>query len=262
MSKPLLIEDRAGVRTLTLNRPDAFNSLTVELKEELLAALEDAAADDSVRAVVLTGAGKAFCAGQDLKEHMALLAANDPAPLSTVDKHYNPIVTAITGLPKPIIAAVNGMAAGAGASFAYACDLRITASTAKFLMAFANVGLTADSGAAWTLPRLIGYGRAMEMMLLAKPVDAEEALRIGMVTQVVAPEDVLSTAQALAETMAAGPTTAYAKIKEAMLASAGGSLAEGLAVEGRTQAEAGATSDHKEAVDAFVAKRKPDFTGK
>lgn len=262
MSKPLLIEDRAGVRTLTLNRPDAFNSLTVELKEDLLAALEDAAADDSVRAVVLTGAGKAFCAGQDLKEHMALLAANDPAPLSTVDKHYNPIVTAITGLPKPIIAAVNGMAAGAGASFAYACDLRITASTAKFLMAFANVGLTADSGAAWTLPRLIGYGRAMEMMLLAKPVDAEEALRIGMVTQVVAPEDVLSTAQALAETMAAGPTTAYAKIKEAMLASAGGSLAEGLAVEGRTQAEAGATSDHKEAVDAFVAKRKPDFTGK
>ncbi|MGH3858624.1 enoyl-CoA hydratase-related protein [Actinokineospora sp.] len=261
MSKPLLIEDQAGVRTLTLNRPDAFNSLTVELKEDLLAALEDAAADDSVRAVVLTGAGKAFCAGQDLKEHMALLAAGDPAPLSTVDKHYNPIVSAITGLPKPIIAAVNGMAAGAGASFAYACDLRITASTAKFLMAFANVGLTADSGAAWTLPRLIGYGRAMEMMLLAKPVDAEEALRIGMVTQVVAPEDVLSTAQALAETMAAGPTTAYAKIKEAMLASAGGPLAEGLAVEGRTQAEAGATSDHKEAVDAFVAKRKPNFTG-
>ncbi|SDJ31728.1 Enoyl-CoA hydratase [Actinokineospora alba] len=262
MSKPLLIEDQAGVRTLTLNRPDAFNSLTVELKEDLLAALEAAAADDSVRAVVLTGAGKAFCAGQDLKEHMALLAAGDPAPLSTVDKHYNPIVSAITGLPKPIIAAVNGMAAGAGASFAYACDLRITASTAKFLMAFANVGLTADSGAAWTLPRLIGYGRAMEMMLLAKPVDAEEALRIGMVTQVVAPEDVLSTAQALAQTMAAGPTTAYAKIKEAMLASAGGPLAEGLAVEGRTQAEAGATSDHKEAVDAFVAKRKPNFTGK
>ncbi|MBC6451712.1 enoyl-CoA hydratase-related protein [Actinokineospora xionganensis] len=262
MSKPLLIEDQAGVRTLTLNRPDAFNSLTVELKEDLLAALEDAAADDSVRAVVLTGAGKAFCAGQDLKEHMALLAAGDPAPLSTVDKHYNPIVSAITGLPKPIIAAVNGMAAGAGASFAYACDLRITASTAKFLMAFANVGLTADSGAAWTLPRLIGYGRAMEMMLLAKPVDAEEALRIGMVTQVVAPEDVLGTAQALAATMAAGPTTAYAKIKEAMLASAGGPLAEGLAVEGRTQAEAGATSDHKEAVDAFVAKRKPTFTGK
>jgi 2-(1,2-epoxy-1,2-dihydrophenyl)acetyl-CoA isomerase len=262
VSNPLLIEDLDGVRTLTLNRPDSFNSLTVRLKEDLLAALEAAASDDSVRAVVLTGAGKAFCAGQDLKEHMALLASGDPTPLSTVEKHYNPIVTAITGMPKPIIAAVNGMAAGAGASFAYACDLRITAASAKFLMAFANVGLTADSGAAWTLPRLIGYGRAMEMMLLARPVAAEEALRIGMVTQVVPDDEVLSTAHTIATTMAAGPTTAYAKIKEALLTSAGGSLGEGLAVEGRTQAEAGQTSDHKEAVDAFVAKRKPAFTGK
>ncbi|UVS77113.1 enoyl-CoA hydratase-related protein [Actinokineospora sp. UTMC 2448] len=258
----LLTEDRDGVRTLTLNRPDAFNSLTVELKEALLAALVAAAADDAVRAVVLTGAGKAFCAGQDLKEHMALLAANDPAPLSTVEAHYNPIVTAITALPKPIIAAVNGMAAGAGASFAYACDLRVAADSAKFLMAFANVGLTADSGASWTLPRLIGYGRAMEMMLLAKPVSAEEALRVGMVTQVVPAAEVLPVAHALAARMAAGPTTAYAKIKEAMLASAGGSLAEGLAVEGRTQAEAGRTADHREAVDAFVAKREPGFTGR
>ena len=258
----LLTDDRDGVRTLTLNRPDAYNSLTVELKESLLAALTSAGSDPGVRAVVLTGAGKAFCAGQDLKEHMGLLAAGDPAPLSTVEAHYNPIVTAITTLPKPIIAAVNGMAAGAGASFAYACDLRIAADSAKFLMAFANVGLTADSGASWTLPRLIGYGRAMEMMLLAKPVAAEEALRIGMVNQVVPAADVLATAQALATRMAAGPTTAYAKIKEAMLASAGGGLADGLAVEGRTQAEAGGTADHKEAVDAFVAKRDPDFTGR
>ncbi|MGX7825186.1 enoyl-CoA hydratase-related protein [Actinokineospora sp. 24-640] len=258
----LLIDDRDGVRTLTMNRPEAFNSLTVRLKESLLAALTDAAADPSVRAVVLTGAGKAFCAGQDLKEHMTLLAAGDPAPLSTVEAHYNPIVTAITTLPKPVIAAVNGMAAGAGASFAYACDLRIASDGAKFLMAFANVGLTADSGASWTLPRLIGYGRAMEMMLLAKPVDAEEALRVGMVTQVVPAAEVLPTAQALASRMAAGPTTAYAKIKEALLASAGGTLADGLAVEGRTQAEAGRTADHREAVDAFVAKRTPDFTGR
>ncbi|SDD00207.1 enoyl-CoA hydratase/isomerase family protein [Actinokineospora iranica] len=258
----LLTEDRDGVRTLTLNRPEAFNSLTTELKEALLTALTSAAADDSVRAVVLTGAGKAFCAGQDLKEHVALLRANDPAPLSTVEKHYNPIVTAITTMPKPIIAAVNGMAAGAGASFAYACDLRIAADTTKFLMAFANVGLTADSGAAWTLPRLIGYGRAMEMMLLAKPVTADEALRIGMVTQVVPAAEVLPTAHALASRLAAGPTTAYAKIKEAMLASAGGPLADGLAAEGRTQAEAGGTADHREAVEAFIAKREPNFTGR
>ena len=258
----LLTDDRDGVRTLTLNRPEAYNSLTVELKESLLAALTSAAGDPAVRAVVLTGAGKAFCAGQDLKEHMALLAADDPAPLSTVEAHYNPIVTAITTLPKPVIAAVNGMAAGAGASFAYACDLRIAADSAKFLMAFANVGLTADSGASWTLPRLIGYGRAMEMMLLAKPVAADEALRIGMVNQVVPAGEVLATARALAARMAAGPTTAYAKIKEAMLASAGGGLADGLAAEGRTQAEAGRTADHKEAVDAFVAKRDPNFTGR
>jgi 2-(1,2-epoxy-1,2-dihydrophenyl)acetyl-CoA isomerase len=259
---PLLIDDADGVRTLTLNRPEAFNSLTLQLKNDLLAALRKAEEDEAVRAVVLTGAGRAFCAGQDLKEHVALLQANDPAPLNTVSEHYNPIVTTITGMPKPVIAAVNGMAAGAGASFAYACDLRIAAGSAKFLMAFANVGLTADSGASWTLPRLIGYGRAMEMMLLAAPVTAEQALAIGMVTQVVADDAVLSTAQALAARMAAGPTTAYAKIKEALLAGAGGTLEAALAVEARTQAEAGATADHTEAVDAFVAKRTPAFTGR
>lgn len=258
----LLIDDTTGVRTLTLNRPEAFNSLTLELKEQLLDELRKAAADDAVRAVVITGTGKAFCAGQDLKEHVALLQAMDPAPLSTVASHYNPMISTITGMPKPVIAAVNGMAAGAGASIAYACDLRIAASSAKFLMAFANVGLTADSGASWTLPRLIGYGRAMEMMLLAQPVTAEQALSIGMVTQVVADDAVLSTAQELATRMAVGPTTAYAKIKESLLAGAAGALDDALATEARTQAEAGATFDHTEAVDAFVAKRPPKFTGR
>jgi 2-(1,2-epoxy-1,2-dihydrophenyl)acetyl-CoA isomerase len=259
---PLLIEDADGVRTLTLNRPEAFNSLTLRLKKELLAALRKAAADDTVRAVVITGTGRAFCAGQDLKEHVALLRANDPAPLTTVVEHYNPIIATVTGMAKPVIAAVNGMATGAGASLAYACDLRIAAASAKFLMAFANVGLTADSGASWTLPRLIGYGRAMEMMLLAAPVTAERALEIGMVTQVVADDAVLSTARELAARMAAGPTTAYGKIKEALLAGAAGALDDALATEARTQAEAGATTDHSEAVDAFVAKRAPTFTGR
>jgi 2-(1,2-epoxy-1,2-dihydrophenyl)acetyl-CoA isomerase len=258
----LLVADTDGVRTLTLNRPEAYNSLTLRLKEDLLAALRAAASDDAVRAVVITGAGKAFCAGQDLKEHVALLRSMNPAPLQTVVSHYNPIITTITGMPKPVIAAVNGMAAGAGASVAYASDLRIAASSAKFLMAFANVGLTADSGASWTLPRLIGYGRAMEMMLLAAPVTAEQALSIGMVNQVVADDTVVATAQELAARMAAGPTTAYAKIKEALLAGASGSLEDALAVEARTQAEAGATTDHTEAVDAFVAKRTPTFTGR
>ncbi len=258
----LLIDDADGVRTLTLNRPEAFNSFTLELKEKLLAALRDAGADSGVRAVVITGTGRAFCAGQDLKEHIALLQANDPAPLHTVVDHYNPLVQTVIGMPKPVIAAVNGMAAGAGASLAYACDLRIAASSAKFLMAFANVGLTADSGASWTLSRLIGYGRAMEMMLLATPVTAEHALSIGMVNQVVPDEEVAATAQSLAARMAAGPTTAYAKIKEALLAGASGGLDDALVTEARTQAEAGATADHAEAVEAFVAKRAPKFTGR
>lgn len=258
----LLIDDAAGVRTLTLNRPEAYNSLTILLKDELLAALRDAAADAAVRAVVLTGAGRAFCAGQDLKEHVAMLSSGDPAPLRTVDDHYNPIVQTIIGMPKPIIAAVNGMAAGAGASFAYACDLRIAASSAKFLMAFANIGLTADSGASWTLPRLIGYGRAMEMMLLGKPVPAEQALAIGMVNQVVADDAVLATAQELAGRMAAGPTTAYGKIKAALQVAASADLATALRNEGEGQAALGATADHREGVDAFVAKRTPTFTGR
>ncbi|XVV04729.1 enoyl-CoA hydratase-related protein [Actinosynnema sp. CA-248983] len=256
----LLVDDADGVRTFTLNRPESYNSFTVALKERLLAAVLDTAEDPSVRAVVITGAGKAFCAGQDLKEHIALLEAGDPAPLHTVERHYNPLVKAIVAMPKPVIAAVNGMAAGAGASLAYASDLRVAAASAKFLMAFANVGLTADSGASWTLPRLIGHGRAMEMMLLAQPVGAEEALRIGMVNQVVPDGEALSTAQALARKLAAGPTVAYAKIKEAMAFS--GELSAALDVEARTQAEAGATADHREAVAAFVEKRTAQFKGR
>ncbi|ASO18533.1 2-(1,2-epoxy-1,2-dihydrophenyl)acetyl-CoA isomerase [Actinoalloteichus hoggarensis] len=258
----LLIEDDQGVRVLTFNRPAAFNSLTVQLKNDLLAALHDAAEDDSVRAVVITGAGRAFCAGQDLKEHIALLQAGDEAPLHTVEEHYNPLIELVTAMPKPVIAAVNGTAAGAGASLAYAADLRIAERSARFLMAFAGVGLTADSGASWTLPRLIGYGRAMEMMLLGQPVTAEEALRLGMISRLVEDGEALAAARELAGRLAAGPTTAYAKIKESLRAAASSELTEALATEARTQAEAGQTVDHREAVDAFVAKREPRFLGR
>lgn len=257
----LLRSDSHGVRTLTLNRPEAYNSLTTELKERLLAELSEAAEASDVRAVLLTGAGKAFCAGQDLKEHVGALTAGDEAPLRTVEEHYSPIVRTITTMPKPVIAAVNGTAAGAGAALAYASDLRIAARSAKFLMAFANVGLSADSGASWTLPRLIGYGRAMEMMLLAEPVSAERALAIGMVTQVVDDAELATTAQELAERMATGPTAAYASVKEAMAQAAGADLDHALAVEASTQNALGGTRDHREAVDAFIAKRKPTFTG-
>lgn len=263
----VLVEDTDGVRTITLNRPAAYNSLNVELKNRLVETLRVTAADDDVRAVVLTGAGKAFCAGQDLKEHVGLLMAKDPAPLSTVEEHYNPIATSIAEMPKPIIAAVNGPAAGAGAAFAYAADVRIAASSANFLMAFANVGLGPDSGASWTLQRLIGYGRALELMMLPRKVHADEALRIGLVSEVI--DDtadtgdgaVLTRAQELAAKLATGPTVAYQKIKQTLAAATSSSLREALAAEQVAQNELGTTADHHEAVDAFVNKRTPKFTG-
>ncbi len=261
-STVLTVADADGVRTLTLNRPDAFNSLTVDLKQALLTEVQRAAGDETVRAVVLTGSGRAFCAGQDLREHAALLDAGDPEPLSTVSEHYNPLISALATLPKPTIAAVNGMAAGAGASLAFACDLRVAAGSAQFLMAFAKIGLSVDSGTSWTLPRLVGYGRAMEMVLLAEPVDAERALATGMVNRLVADGQALATAQQLAAQLAAGPTAAYAKIKEAMSAAATADLPEALSVEAGTQAEAADTADHREGVAAFLAKREPRFTGR
>lgn len=257
----LRTENINGVRRITLNRPEAYNSLTAELKQELIDALRDAAADDSVRALVITGAGKAFCAGQDLKEHAAQLESEDSHPLRTVEEHYNPLIRAVTTLPKPVIAAVNGVAAGAGASLAYACDLRVAAESAKFVMSFASVGLSTDSGASWTLPKLIGYGRAMEMLLLGEPVAADEALRIGMVNRVVATDETAGAATELARRMAAGPTSAYARIKETMLAAATEGLDETLAVEAGAQNQCGSTDDHREAVRAFVSKRDPEFTG-
>lgn len=258
----LLTTDADGVRTLTLNRPKAYNSLTVELKERLLAALRAAADAPEVRAVVLTGAGKAFCAGQDLREHVALLQAHDPRPLRTVAEHYNPIVRTLVEMPKPVVAAVNGPAAGAGASLAYACDLRISASSANFLMAFAKVGLGPDSGASWTLQRMVGQGRAAELMLLARPVDSAEALRLGLVSEVVLDEELATRAHAVAAKLAAGPTACYAKIKEVLNIAAESTLDEALAAEDAAQAVLGATADHREAVEAFVEKRRPTFQGK
>jgi 2-(1,2-epoxy-1,2-dihydrophenyl)acetyl-CoA isomerase len=253
--------DADGVRTLTLNRPKAYNALSVELKERLLDALREAAATPEVRAVVLTGAGKAFCAGQDLKEHADGLASGS-APLNTVTKHYNPIIRTIVEMPKPVIAAVNGTAAGAGAGFAYACDLRLAAESARFLMAFAGVGLGPDSGASWTLQRLIGYGRASELMLLGRPVDAPEAQRLGLVSEVVADEELAGRAHAVAAKLAAGPTLAFAKVKEVLGKAATCTLDEALAIEDKAQSLLGATADHQEAVAAFVAKRAPEFHGR
>ncbi|HEY7046071.1 MAG TPA: enoyl-CoA hydratase-related protein [Jatrophihabitantaceae bacterium] len=262
MTDALLIDRSEGVATMTLNRPDSMNSLSLELKEALVAAVAELAADESVRAVVLTGAGRAFCVGQDLREHEAQLEAGDPHPLHTVVDHYNPITSGLAALPKPVIAAVNGVAAGAGAGFAFACDFRIASQKASFLLAFVNVGLSLDSGSSWTLPRLIGSARATALSLLGDPVDAEAALEMGLVNAVVEPDRVLPAAHELAARLAAGPTTAYAAIKESIAYAATSTLDEALAKEAQMQEHTGATIDHHAAVAAFVAKQRPTFTGR
>jgi 2-(1,2-epoxy-1,2-dihydrophenyl)acetyl-CoA isomerase len=261
MTDVLLTDRSDGVATLTMNRPESMNSLSLQLKAELVGTLADVAADPAVRAVVLTGTGRGFCVGQDLAEHIGLLQSDDPAPLRTVRDHYNPIATSLIAMPKPVIAAVNGTAAGAGASLAFACDFRIVSENAKFLLAFANVGLGLDTGVSWTLPRLIGTGRAAELALLAEPITAQAAQQYGLVTELVAADEVVPTAQKLAAKLAAGPTTAYAAIKQALHFSASHSLAESLENEAVQQATAGATVDHAAAVAAFVKKEKPIFLG-
>jgi 2-(1,2-epoxy-1,2-dihydrophenyl)acetyl-CoA isomerase len=254
---------RDGVATVTLRRPEAMNAVNVEMKNALLEALPVIACDDSVRAVVLAGGDRAFCVGQDLREHHDLLASGDPAPLETVAEHYNPITLALAEMPKPVVAAVRGAAAGAGASFAFAADFRIGGPSTSFLMAFARVGLAADSGGSWTLQRLVGYAKATELIMLAEPVAAGEADRLGLLTELVAEDDaVLPTAHALAARLAAGPTVAYAEIKRSLAFAAGSSLREALEREAEAQATAGRTEDHRTAIAAFLAKEKPTFRGR
>ncbi len=251
-----------AVGTILLNRPRAHNALTAGMKTALLAALRQAAASAEVRAVLITGAGPAFCAGQDLREHAEVLtAAQTGAAMDTVREHYNPIVLAIRSMPKPVIAAVNGVAAGAGASLALACDLRIAARSASFLMAFARVGLAADTGASWTLQRLVGAGRAAELLLLAEPLAADRARELGLVSQVVDDADLPAAASALAARLAMGPTAAYAGIKAELDYAAGHDLAAALEQEAEVQAALGRTADHLAATAAFAQKQRPTFQG-
>lgn len=260
---PVLLVDRTdGIATITLNRPKAMNALSVELKNALVEALADVRHDPAVRVVVLTAAGRGFCVGQDLREHVAMLEADDPTPLQTVELHYNPICSALMTMPKPVIAAINGMAAGAGASFTFACDFRIAAESAAFLMAFAGIGLGLDSGASWTLPRLIGSARASAMALLAEPVSAAAALEMGLVNAVVPDATLGAATQELATRLAHGPTAAYGAIKQAMHFAATSTLDQSLAREAELQAHLGATTDHHEGVAAFVGKRPAQFTGR
>jgi len=248
----------AGVGTITLNRPAALNALTVPMKQALLAAFRRVERETGIRAVILTGAGRAFCAGQDLRERLEPGAA----PLGVeVRERYNPIVRAMHNLPKPIVGAINGVAAGAGASLAMACDIRIASDAATFSLAFGRVGLVPDSGATWFLPRLVGATRAAEMALLNDPVSAADAVQIGLVGRVVPAAELATEARALADRLAAGAPQAIALTKRALHAAWEHDLEAALELEADLQDTAGRTKDHAEGMAAFMEKRQPRFIG-
>jgi len=254
----LRLEVADRVATITLDRAEALNALTVPLKEELLEALVRVGADPAVGAVVLTGAGRAFCAGQDLRERLEPGAA----PLEVeIRERYNPVILAMRRLEKPIVGAINGIAAGAGASLAFACDLRIAAEGASFLLAFGRVGLIPDSGATWLLPRLVGAAKAAELALTGEALSAADAERLGLVVRVVPAESVVAEAQAVAARLGAMAPRAVALTKRALEASWTASLEEQLELEAELQGIAGATADHIEGIAAFLEKRPPRFTG-
>jgi 2-(1,2-epoxy-1,2-dihydrophenyl)acetyl-CoA isomerase len=252
-----------GVATITLNRPAAMNSLDVATKELLLETVRAVADDPAARCVVLTGTGRAFCTGQDLKEHIQLLDSGASDQLfSTVEEHYNPIVSALAGMAKPVIAAVNGVAAGAGASLAFACDLRLVADTAGFNLAFANVALSCDTGASYHLQQLVGRAKAIELLYLPRTVGAEESLELGLASRVVPAAELAAEVRELATRLAAGPTVALGAIRRSVAYAAGHSFEEALAFESAMMTLTGATADHGAAVAAFVAKQKPVFEGR
>ncbi|MGW8890019.1 2-cyclohexenylcarbonyl CoA isomerase [Streptomyces sp. NPDC055749] len=265
MADTVLMDVSDGLATITINRPDAMNAMNTEAKVALRDALRDAAADSAVRAVLLTATGRAFCVGQDLKEHVSKLAEASEGggnALSTVQEHYNPIVRALTEMEKPVVAGVNGVAAGAGFGFALAADYRVVADTAAFNTSFAGVALTADSGVSWTLPRLIGQSRAADLLFFPRSVSAQEAYDLGIANKVVPAADLAKEAAAVARALADGPTVAYASLKASMAYGAAHPLVETLEKEDELQTRAGASQDHTIAVRAFLAKERPKYLGR
>jgi 2-(1,2-epoxy-1,2-dihydrophenyl)acetyl-CoA isomerase len=258
MSDTVTRDDAGGVATLTLQRP----GLSHALRGDLLAAVQGVGADDSVRAVLITGTGRAFCVGQDLAEHVESLRGNAATSLRVVEDEYNPLMLALAALRVPVVVAINGACAGAGLGIAMAGDLRVAAAGAKFTTAFAGVGLGSDSALASRLVHAVGASRATQLMLLPDPFPAETAEQWGLVHRVVPAEQVLSEAQALAARLASGPTAAFTAMKRVLATAATDSLEETLALEARLQTELGQTADHTEAVEAFLAKRAPEFTGR
>ena len=258
----LLVSRRDGVLCLTLDRPDVLNSVNARLAEELRAGLGEAAADASVRAVLLTGRGRAFCAGQDLSEVLPTDGAPMPDLGEVVQRQYNPIIRAIRTLEKPVVCAVNGIAAGAGANLAFACDLVIAADSAVFIQSFARIGLIPDSGGTFILPRIVGLQRAAALTMLGEKLDAARAKEWGLVYEVVPPAVLADVSFDFARRLAAMPTRGLGLAKRAFNAAFANDLETQLDLEKSLQREAGATADYAEGVRAFVEKRAPHFEGR
>ena len=258
MYETLLAETHDGVRVLTLNRPDVLNAVNAQMGRELLQALRDAERAAEVRCVLLAASGRGFCAGADLREQV-------PGRTSLGDllrERYNGIVLRMRTMEKPVIAAINGVAAGAGCNLALAADLRVASERATFIEVFSRVGLIPDSGGTWLLPRLVGMGRALEMMFFADPMDALTAERLGLVNRVVPHDELMAQTKEWAARLAAGPTRAYGLIKRGVNRALALDLEGALEYEAHLQEVAGRTEDHREGVAAFLAKRRPQYTGR
>jgi 2-(1,2-epoxy-1,2-dihydrophenyl)acetyl-CoA isomerase len=259
MSQTVLYNVSNNILTITLNRPEVFNSVNEQMKKELLEAFKQAEKDPAAKCIVLRGAGeKAFCAGQDLKEYQEAKSSMK----EMLEKGYNPIIKQMRSMEKPIIAMINGVAAGAGFSFALACDMRIMSDKAKLIQAFVRIGLVADSGSHWFLPRLVGTAKAFEYAATGKDIDAIEAKEVGLVNYVAAPADLETVTYELAAKLAAGATKAIGIIKRTLNKSMTMTFDELLSYEAMMQEVAAQSADHKEGVAAFIEKRTPKFEGK
>lgn len=257
-TESLFVSDHGTVRCLKLNRPEKFNSFNRDMAVRLQNELHKAATDASVRAVFLTGEGKAFCAGQDLAE---AVDPSGPGISRIVNEHYNPIIRGLRELPKPVVCAVNGVAAGAGANIALACDVVIAGRSASFIQAFSKIGLVPDSGGTWMLPRLVGFQRAAALMMLGDKVSADEALQMGMVYKVLDDDALQAGALGLASVLSEMPTKGLGYTKMLLNRSMSSGWEDQLTAEGEFQALAGQTYDFSEGVNAFLEKRKPSFKG-
>lgn len=258
----VLTHIEAGVLTITLNRPDRLNSFNDEMHRQLSEALKIAERDEAVRCVLFTGAGRGFCAGQDLNDRNVSVEQAAPDLGLSVERFYNPLIRRMTALPKPIVCAVNGVAAGAGAAIALACDIVIASANASFIQSFCRLGLVPDSGGSWLLPRLAGHARAMGMALLGDKISAQQALEWGMIWQVVEPEMLAARTQELAQHLATQPTYGLGLIKKAMYSAATNTLDQQLDLERNLQRLGGRSEDYREGVSAFFQKRQPEFKGK